>query len=219
MSQAGKFLQKVLFPEVNYSSYLLIIRDGYLTGHLFCSLLRGAASPPALSVNCGMLLDIKPHETLDHCQLFTRVNKSISLKLEQFIIVLCSWGSLFTQVELFLAKEQIFPQLVLDSSGKILSVRLMPFFSSQWQTRVLFISVFYRNSFRSSRYECSWGEGGGKHIFYSSVSVQFCVSSLAFHLTFAASYSFSVWQPSASDLLNKVRPYKREKKLLCTAAL
>lgn len=33
MSQAGKFLQIVLFPEVTYSSYLLIVRDGYLTGY------------------------------------------------------------------------------------------------------------------------------------------------------------------------------------------
>lgn len=121
----------------------------------------------------------------------------MSVKLEQFIIVLCRWSSFFTQVELFLlAKKQIFSQLALNSSGKILLVRLMPFFSSQWQTQVLVISVFCRTSFRSSRYECSCGEGGGKHIlhiFYSSVSVQLIsVSSLAVHLTFAASYSVSV---------------------------
>lgn len=67
MSQAGKFLQKVLFPEVTYSSYLLIIGDGYLSGHLFCSLVHELASPPALLVSCGMLLDVKPHETRDHC--------------------------------------------------------------------------------------------------------------------------------------------------------
>lgn len=67
MSQAGKFLQKVLFPEVTYSSYLLIIRDGYLTGHLFCSLIHEPVSPPALLLNCGMLLDVKPHETHGYC--------------------------------------------------------------------------------------------------------------------------------------------------------
>lgn len=66
MSQAEKFLWKVLYPEVIYSSYLLIIKDGYLTGHLFCSLIHEAASPPTLLVNYGMLLDIKPHETHDH---------------------------------------------------------------------------------------------------------------------------------------------------------
>lgn len=54
MSQAGNFLQKVLFLGLAYSSYLLIIRDGYLTGHHFCSLVYEPASPPALLVNCEL---------------------------------------------------------------------------------------------------------------------------------------------------------------------
>lgn len=130
-------------------------------------------------------MDAKPHETHGHCQLLTGVNKSMSVKLEQFIIVLCRWGSFFAQVELFLlAKEQIFSQLALNSSGMIPLMRLMPFFSSQWQTQVLVISVFYSNSFSRERYDCSWGEGGGKHIFYSSFFVQ--LSSVSLHQSFTS---------------------------------
>lgn len=144
MSQAGNFLWKVLFLELTYSSYALIIRDGYLTGHLFCSLVHEPASPPALLVNCGMLLDIKPHETHGHCQLCTRVSKSTSVKLEQFIIVFCRWGSFFMQVELFLlAKEPIFSQLALNSSGKVFLVRLMPFFSSAHGKHKYLSSVYF----------------------------------------------------------------------------
>lgn len=124
----------------------------------------------------------------------------MSVKLEQFIIVLCRWSSFFTQVELFLLnKKQIFSQLALNSSGKILLVRLTPFFYSQWQTQVLVISVFCRNSFRSSGFECSCGEGGGKrilHIFYSSVSVQLisvCLHQLfTSHLQLATIFLYAI---------------------------
>lgn len=184
MSQAGNFLQKVLFLEPTYSSYLLIIRDRYLTGHLFCSLVHEPASPSALLVNCGMLLDIKPHETHAHCQLFTGVSKSMSVKLEQVVIVFCRWGSFFTQVELFLLAKNLLiagPELFRQDIFSEVNAFL---FLSTWQTQVPVISAFYRNSFRSSGYECSRGEGGGKHIFYSSVCVQ--LSSVSLHQLFTS---------------------------------
>lgn len=51
--------------------------------------------------------------------------------------------------------------------------------------------------------------GGGRRkahfLLVCFCTAPFCVSSLVVHLTFAATYSFSVWQPSASVLLNKAK--------------
>lgn len=153
---------------------MLIISDPYLTGHPFRSLLHVPAFPP-----------VERYWTLSNMKYMV----TCSYLKEQVGVHLCNLSSLSSysadRVGFFFSPRLscfFMPNGKFSYSWPFEPFRQDVFsevnaflFLSTWQTWVLVINVFYRNSFRSSGYYCSWGGKKACFLLIFFCTAQFCV--------------------------------------------